>query len=82
MGGAPLKDPRGDWQQQADTWLSYLPGNTLERAVIVSCIVVGYLFITTMATLIAIRFDRRRKARQIRDTGRTQVLNAYNMRRY
>ena len=81
MGGAPLKDPRGDWQQQADTWMGYLPGNTFERAVIVSGIVVGYLFITTMATLIAIRFDHRRKERAIQDIGRRQVFNSYNMRR-
>jgi hypothetical protein len=81
MGGKPLKDPRGDWQSQLNTWLSFLPDNNFERAAIVCAVIVGYLFFGMFAAVFAYRMRQRREERAEREASRLRTLNAYNARR-
>lgn len=81
MGGAPMKDPRGDWQQQLSDYLGFLPDNTLIRALIIAGVLCGYLVATTVATLIALRFKRRRDEREMELLSRARALHTYNAHR-
>jgi hypothetical protein len=81
MGGAPLKDPRGDWKEELNLLLSFLPDNNFARAVIVCSAIVGYFFLTTLAILLTKRLRMRREARIERRASRARTLNAYNARR-
>ena len=78
MGGQPLQDPRGSWQDQTNTWLSFLPNNGLERAEIVTCVIVAYLFLSTILTMIAFRIRKIHRNRQDYRKAKTQTLHSYN----
>jgi hypothetical protein len=81
MGGGPLKNPSGDFQQQLDTWLSFLPGNTVGRAAIIAGIIAGYMLFTGVTTMVALRWRRRREDRALQRLSRAHAAHAVNARR-
>ena len=81
MGGGPLKDPTGDWQQQLNTWLSFLLDDMAIRAIIVAAIVASYLFVSTLTTLIALRLRRRKEDRALQKLSSSRAIHMYNANR-
>jgi hypothetical protein len=81
MGGGPLKSPTGSIEQQFNTWLSFLPDDTLERTVIVGGILVAYLLFSTFTALLALRWRRRREDRALQKLSNARAAHAINVRR-
>ncbi|HWE60393.1 MAG TPA: hypothetical protein VHB98_01655 [Chloroflexota bacterium] len=81
MGGGRLKDPRGSWQEQLNTWLSFLPDNMVERALMITAVVAGYILFSTITTMLALRWRRRGEDRALQKLSRARAVHAYNARR-
>lgn len=81
MGGGPLKNPSGDVKQQANIWLSFLPDNTAERALIIAAVVGCYMLFSTIVTMFALRLRRRREDRALVKLSRAHAAHAVNARR-
>lgn len=81
MGGGPLKSPTGDFQQQFNTWLSFLPGDIVERSAIVAAIIAGYMLFSTILTMIALRWRRGREDRALQKLSRARAAHAINAHR-
>lgn len=81
LGGAPLKDPRGDWQAEYNLLLNFLPDNNLLRAAFVCGVIVGYFFFSTLAVIIVQLLRKRRLSRTAREESRIRTINSYNARR-
>jgi hypothetical protein len=79
MGGAPLHNPTGDFEQRLNTWVGFLPTDALQRAVVILAGVGVYLLWTTLATLVALQLRRRRQARQLREASKARAMHAYNV---
>jgi hypothetical protein len=81
MGGGPLKNPSGDLQHQVNVWLSFLPNNTAERALIVAGIIACYMIFSSITTMFALRLRHRREDRALAKLSRARTAHAVNARR-
>jgi hypothetical protein len=78
LGGKPLADPRGSLLDQANTWLSYLPSDGVEKTQFILYIVAAYLLVTVVVTIVATSFHNHRLRVQAMRTAKQRTMHYYS----
>jgi hypothetical protein len=74
LGGQPLPDPRGSIGDQINTWLGFLPSDSIERTQIICYLIAAYLVVTSGITLLAVHLAGARSERAARSDARARTL--------
>ncbi|MDB5057008.1 MAG: hypothetical protein JWO59_480 [Chloroflexi bacterium] len=76
--GAPLAHPNGNTADHLNDWLTFLPTDSLTRAVSVTGFLVSLMVLSYLVNMLAIRMSRARIRRAQEREARIRTMNSYH----